>query len=218
MNQTIEIGSTSGVLKYFIIEQYLPMDSDDKEMYLCILSKRECDVILFHETGGVDVGDIDQNAAQLSIDVNENYETVPIEKRVYDKLLGTITDPSIRNGLARFIQNLYNVYVNFYFTYMEINPLVVSRKGIFMLDLAAKVDSTAEFVCKFAWNNIMYPPPFGREAYKEEAYIADLDSKSGASLKLTILNRNGRIWTMVAGGGASVIYRYYFLFSTSYPV
>jgi len=25
-------------------------------------------------------------------------------------------------------------------------------------------------------------------------------------LKLTILNRNGRVWTMVAGGGASVIY------------
>ena len=41
----------------------------------------------------------------------------------------------------------------------------------------------------------------------EEAYIADLDAKSGASLKLTILNKSGRIWTMVAGGGASVIYR-----------
>ena len=40
----------------------------------------------------------------------------------------------------------------------------------------------------------------------KEAYIADLDSKSGASLKLTILNPKGRIWTMVAGGGASVIY------------
>ena len=40
----------------------------------------------------------------------------------------------------------------------------------------------------------------------KEAYIADLDAKSGASLKLTILNKMGRIWTMVAGGGASVIY------------
>ena len=37
-------------------------------------------------------------------------------------------------------------------------------------------------------------------------YIADLDAKSGASLKLTVLNPKGRIWTMVAGGGASVIY------------
>ncbi len=33
-----------------------------------------------------------------------------------------------------------------------------------------------------------------------------MDAKSGASLKLTILNPEGRIWTMVAGGGASVIY------------
>ena len=39
----------------------------------------------------------------------------------------------------------------------------------------------------------------------QEAYIAELDAKSGASLKLTILNKKGRIWTMVAGGGASVI-------------
>ena len=34
----------------------------------------------------------------------------------------------------------------------------------------------------------------------------DLDGKTGASLKLSILNPKGRIWTMVAGGGASVIY------------
>ena len=33
-----------------------------------------------------------------------------------------------------------------------------------------------------------------------------LDSKTGASLKLTILNPKGRVWTMVAGGGASVVY------------
>lgn len=33
-----------------------------------------------------------------------------------------------------------------------------------------------------------------------------MDGKTGASLKLTILNHAGRIWTMVAGGGASVVY------------
>ena len=50
----------------------------------------------------------------------------------------------------------------------------------------------------------------------QEAYIADLDAKSGASLKLTILNPKGRIWTMVAGGGASVIYAY--VLSLSYKL
>ena len=37
-------------------------------------------------------------------------------------------------------------------------------------------------------------------------FIKELDSKTGASLKLTVLNPKGRVWTMVAGGGASVIY------------
>lgn len=36
-----------------------------------------------------------------------------------------------------------------------------------MLDLAAKLDSTAEFVCKEHWGNIEFPPPFGREALPE---------------------------------------------------
>merc|ERR1719219_1825911 len=40
----------------------------------------------------------------------------------------------------------------------------------------------------------------------EGRYISDLDSRTGASLKLTVLNTKGRIWTLVAGGGASVVY------------
>ena len=108
--------------------------------------------------------------------------------------------------MTKFIESLYQVFVDLHFTYMEINPLVVTSQGIFMLDLAAKIDATADFLCRTKWGEIDYPPPFGRDAFPEEAYIAELDSKSGASLKLTILNRSGRIWTMVAGGGASVIY------------
>ena len=32
----------------------------------------------------------------------------------------------------------------------------------------------------------------------EEAFIREMDGKTGASLKLTILNPKGRVWTMVA--------------------
>lgn len=112
----------------------------------------------------------------------------------------------LKERVAKFVFALYQSYVDLYFTYLEINPLVVTKDAIYILDLAAKLDSTADFICRSKWGDIDYPPPFGRDAYPEEAYIADLDAKSGASLKLTILNRNGRIWTMVAGGGASVIY------------
>lgn len=86
--------------------------------------------------------------------------------------------------IATFVVSLYKMYVNLYFTYLEINPLVVTDSAIYILDLAAKIDSTADFICRGTWGEIEYPPPFGRDAFPEEAYIADLDAKSGASLKV----------------------------------
>lgn len=143
----------------------------------------------------------------------------------------------VHNVLVDFISRLYAVYVDCQFTYLEINPLVVipnkdaTSAQVHFLDLAAKIDQTAEFECGTKWAiargpaalgmaasvssgkvsidagpPLEFPAPFGRELSKEEAYIAEMDAKTGASLKLTILNSEGRIWTLVAGGGASVVY------------
>lgn len=49
-----------------------------------------------------------------------------------------------------------------------------------------------------------FPAPFGRATSKEEAYIAEMNVKTGAML--TLLNQIDRIWTLVAAGGASVVY------------
>lgn len=94
--------------------------------------------------------------------------------------------------VATFVNSLYKMYVDLYFTYLEINPLVVTDNTIYILDLAAKLDATADFVCRTMWGNVYYPPPFGRDAFPEEAYIADLDSKSGASLKVSYTLHNWR--------------------------
>ncbi|XP_020206771.1 ATP-citrate synthase alpha chain protein 2 isoform X2 [Cajanus cajan] len=59
-------------------------------------------------------------------------------------------------------------------------------------------------ICR--WGNIEFPMPFGRVMSTTESFIHGLDEKTSASLKFTVLNPNGRIWTMVARGGASVIY------------
>merc|ERR1719436_108 len=123
-----------------------------------------------------------------------------VEKSLLVKMSGD------KQLVAHFIAALYKQYVALHFTYLEVNPLVVTQGKVWILDLAAKLDATADFVCRNKWGEVDYPPPFGRDAYPEEAHIAELDAKTGASLKLTILNAAGRIWTMVAGGGASVIY------------
>ena len=94
----------------------------------------------------------------------------------------------MKDILADFIKSLFDFYSNYNFAYLEINPLVVKGGKVYPLDLAAKLDQTAEFETADKWGKIDFPAPFGREQTPEEKYIAELDAKTGASLKLTVLN------------------------------
>ena len=191
------------------------------------------DWILFTHEGGVDVGDVDAKAEKLLIPVD--LSEYPSNDGIASVLLKKVPK-GVHNVLIDFITRLYAVYVDCQFTYLEINPLVVipnaegTSAEVHFLDLAAKLDQTAEFECGVKWAiargpialgqpiikadkvsidagpPMEFPAPFGREMSKEESYIAELDAKTGASLKLTVLNSKGRIWTLVAGGGASVVY------------
>lgn len=200
MDKPTTIGTAVGKLKRFIIEPFCA-HKQNEEFYICIYSHRNGDTILFHHEGGVDIGDVDAKASKLEVALGE----VPTNADIHRVLLHSVSEDK-QIILLNFIRSLYDLYVDLYFTYLEINPLVVTGGQVYILDLAAKLDQCAEYLCKQKWGDIEFPPPFGREALPEEAYIADLDSKSGASLKLTILNAEGRIWTMSAGGGASVIF------------
>lgn len=182
----------------------------------------------------MDVGDVDAKAEKLLVPVNlKNY---PSNEEIAATLLKKVPK-GVHNVLVDFISRLYAVYVDCQFTYLEINPLVVipnsdaTSAAVHFLDLAAKLDQTADFECGTKWAiarspaalglpgvkadgkvtvdvgpPMEFPAPFGRELSKEEKYISDMDAKTGASLKLTVLNSTGRIWTLVAGGGASVVY------------
>uniref|UniRef100_A0A4W4FZ59 ATP-citrate synthase n=1 Tax=Electrophorus electricus TaxID=8005 RepID=A0A4W4FZ59_ELEEL len=199
MKETL-VGKAKGFLKNFLIEPFVP-HKQEEEFYVCIYAAREGDYLLFHHEGGVDVGDVDSKAQKLLVGVNEKLHPDPIRQKLLSH-----APAAKKDMLSSFLMGLFNLYEDLYFTYLEINPLVVSQDEVYVLDMAAKIDATADYLCKAKWGDVEFPPPFGREAYPEEAYIADLDAKSGASLKLTLLNPHGRIWTMVAGGGASVVY------------
>jgi ATP citrate (pro-S)-lyase len=209
MDKEIQVDGVKGKLNHFIIEPFLPHSSEE-EYYVCISSERAGDTILFSHEGGVDVGDVDAKAERMVVDIGPMELS---EEAVIANLLTHV--PQLKQApLARFLNYLFKIYRMLNFTYMEINPLAMtvdrtalnnSSYVITPLDLAAKIDETASFLCSSMWGHLDFPPAFGREDYPEEAYIRELDGKTGASLKLTILNPHGRIWTMVAGGGASVV-------------
>ena len=200
MSKKVKVGKTTGVLNHFIVEPFIA-HGDKDEYYFAITSALDGDLVLFYHRGGVDVGDIDAKAVKMLVPIGGMPTAAELEK----KLLGKV--PKARKKLlAGFFEGMYKFYADLNYAYLEINPVVVVGKNVYPLDLAAKLDDTASYVSGKKWGKIEFPSPFGRLLTKEEEYIDDLDSKTGASLKLTVLNPEGRIWTMVAGGGASVIY------------
>eukprot|EP00474_Spongospora_subterranea_P008588 CRZ09046.1 hypothetical protein [Spongospora subterranea] len=200
--KAVNIESVTGVINNFIVEPFIPHGQDD-EYYLCVSTELSVDVILFHHQGGVDVGDVDSKAVRLHVAVG----TVPSPEEIQNTLLMNV--PIHRRAyLSDYIEGLYQFFTTYQFSYLEINPLVMTDNpaNVVALDLAAKLDETARHECHKLWGSITFPPPFGRVSTPDEEYINSLDEKTGASLKLSVLNENGRVWTVVAGGGASVIY------------
>ncbi len=195
-NTEIAIDGVKGLLHTFIIDPFVAHSQAD-EYYICIQSDRDGEEVLFYSEGGVDVGDVDSKATRLHIDIDGSLTTQKIKEK---KLLNGVPDVRIES-LSSFVATLFKVYRKLNFTYMEINPIVFGEDGktIVPLDLAAKIDETAAFLNASDWGPgpLDLPSPFGRQEFPEEAYIRELDSKTGASLKLTILNPTGKIWTMV---------------------
>eukprot|EP01084_Bolivina_argentea_P013924 26064_1 len=220
-DKQLTIENTSDTLRYFLIEPFIK-HTQEEELYVCIHSVQDGDEVMFYYAGGVDVGNVDEKAIKWLITPRmepkvrrEDFIENLLSKAVAPKApFNQSSDSKVRDAyhafLGEFLYQLYNMYSHLHFAYLEINPLVVSAtgQGIYILDLAAKLDSCAEFIMHTEWSDIItsFPPPFGHRRSAEETYIESLDERTGASLKLTVLNPNGRIWTLVAGGGASVIY------------
>ena len=197
MNKTVTVGKTTGELNTFLIEPFTPHHEDSEEFYVAIKATRDNDTIYLSNKGG--------------IYVEENWEKVketqvPILSSVDEVKLNMPDFGERKEQVEEFVRALHKVYAEGHFTYLEINPFTFHGDEIVPLDLVARVDDTAAFECVKIWGGLEFPSSFGQKHTKEEEFIRSVDEKTGASLKLTMLNPDGRVWNMVAGGGASVIY------------
>ena len=189
----IEINGVKGVVTHFIVEPFMP---HKHEYYLSMVTARDHDLIRFSTEGGMEV--------EANWDKMKEFK-VPVGTKPHKEDVKTIL--GVDDKTADFIIGTYEIFHDYDFSLLEFNPFTFDEKdNPFPLDCRGELDDTAEFKDYKKWGTLEFPKPFGKKLSPEEQHIKDLDQKSGASLKLTLLNPNGRIWTMVAGGGASVIY------------
>ncbi len=201
-NQTTTLLSgQTGVLSRFIVEPFIGHDSD-AEYYIAAVMEDAADVLSMSTHGGVNIEDDWDSVRQVEIPPFTGDEELVelISSAVPD-------DVDDRDQFALFAVDFYRFFRDQHFTYLEINPFYFDNEEVHLLDLVARVDDTAGFLMEKHWGPLYFPTPFGMKAPgPEENRIKAIDEKSGASLKLTILNPQGRVWTLVAGGGASVVY------------
>ena len=119
MTTLFQIGNSIGKLRNFIIEPFIK-HTDEEEAYVCIYSHRNGDTILFHHQGGVDIGDVDAKALKLEVPIDGTINEQLVTKSL---LVNVSAIGNKRQLIAKFIVDLYRVYVDLYFTYLEINPL-----------------------------------------------------------------------------------------------
>nr|GMD24665.1 ATP-citrate synthase alpha chain protein 2 [Ipomoea batatas] len=197
LGNEVQMGGCKGPITTFIVEPFIP---HKEEFYLNVVSERLGSSISFSECGG--------------IEIEENWDKVktifvPTETSFTSELCAPLvaTLPlEIKSVIEEFIKVIYALFLGLDFTFLEMNPFTLVDGKPYPLDMRGELDDTATFKNFKKWGNIEFPLPFGRVMSSTESFIHGLDEKTSASLKFTVLNPKGRIWTMVAGGGASVIY------------
>ncbi len=190
-------GKTTGVLNHFLVEQFVP---HDEEYYVAITTHRDYDTIHFSTKGGVDIEEVWDSVVELNIPILSNIDDMDVEGFLPDEI------GDKKQKMAFFIKALYKMLVDHQIVYLELNPFTLVDDKIVPLDAVCKVDDYASYQCAEKWGDLEFPSPFGLFKTKAEERIDDLDKRTGSSLKLTSLNPEGRVWLLVAGGGASVIY------------
>lgn len=188
LDKQTTIDGKTDILNTFLVE---PFVAHTDEYYVAIKATKDADVIYFSLQWGVEVEENWDNVIEVSIS--------PLETLTLEHI------SSIPEKLQSFVLKVFEAYRTYGFVYLEVNPFVLDDAwNIHCLDMVAKVDNCEQYR-QSTWKDINRVKPFGTKSYKQEDHIAAVDAKTGASLKLTIINPQGHIRLILGGGGASVV-------------
>ncbi|KAG7216396.1 hypothetical protein INR49_021668, partial [Caranx melampygus] len=125
------------------------------------------DHVLFHHEGGVDVGDVDAKAQRLMVAVDDKLNEDQVKRQLLTLFL--MIEEIV---LASFYCGSLHLYEDLYFTYLEINPLID----------ATAITSARRNGVMWSFHHLL------QGGLSRGGLHSRSDAKSGASLKLTLLN------------------------------
>jgi len=188
-NKTITIDDRPDTLRQFIIEEFFP---HQEERFVCIQTTRTGYQIQRSNQGWIGIEERFDHVTTMTIPTHRSHTTID-----------TLDLPDILTNPIRKLLTCMDTNDR---VYAEINPFGITTQGdIQALDAVIKVDDTAHFRHPSRSDPFFFAPERWKTEHPSEAIIRHADTKTWASLKLTILNPNGSIRLIAWWGWASVV-------------
>lgn len=205
--QEYTIGTISWYITHFLIEPYI---DHDIELYCAIQSYSSThDEILLHMQWWIDIENHWNDMIHIKIPIDTNHTKESLVRYIQEgtRNYADFHTHTLFADICIYVARMYVFFVAYNLVYCESNPCIVdkSKDMIIPLDMVVSLDTCAMWKHRNYWSNMVLYPSFGKQVFAIEETINEIDMRTWASCKLTMLNPDWLIWFVSPWWGASVI-------------
>lgn len=188
---TKQTGPEGRVVKTVLVEKGVAIK---KEMYLSIIPDRATATvtIIASQDGGMDIEEVAAKTPHRIIKVQVNPLVGIQSYHLRQVMFGLELDKVLMKEFSAILKNLYNLFVDYDCSLVEINPLIVTEQDtIIALDAKMDIDSNALF---------RHPDVVAMHDPNED----DPAEAEAAKFNLNYINLDGNVGNMVNGAGLAM--------------
>jgi succinyl-CoA synthetase beta subunit len=188
---TKQTGPEGRVVKTVLVEKGVAIK---KEMYLSIIPDRATATvtIIASQDGGMDIEEVAAKTPHRIIKVQVNPLVGIQSYHLRQVMFGLELDKVLQKEFSAILKGLYNLFVDYDCSMVEINPLIVTEQDtIIALDAKIDVDSNALF---------RHPDVLAMHDPNED----DPAEAEAAKYNLNYINLDGNVGNMVNGAGLAM--------------
>ncbi len=188
---TKQTGPEGRLVKTVLVEQGVAIK---KELYLSIIPDRATATIAIvaSQDGGMDIEDVAEKTPERIITVHVNPATGIQAYHLREVMFGLELDKAVMKEFGAVLKNLYNLFVDYDCSMVEINPLIITEDDkIIALDAKVDIDSNALF---------RHPDILEMHDPNED----DPAEAEASKFNLNYINLDGNVGNMVNGAGLAM--------------
>ncbi|HEX5637494.1 MAG TPA: ADP-forming succinate--CoA ligase subunit beta, partial [Gammaproteobacteria bacterium] len=188
---TKQTGPEGRVVQTVLVEKGVAIK---KELYLSIIPDRSTATITIvaSQDGGMDIEEVAEKTPERIIKVPVNPVTGIQGYHLRRVMFGLELDKVLMKEFGAILKNLYNLFVDYDCSMVEINPLIVTEdNAIIALDAKVDIDSNALY---------RHPDVLAMHDPNED----DAAEAEAAKYNLNYINLDGNVGNMVNGAGLAM--------------